>query len=132
MQKTTDLAPPGPPRDPSDPATTPREMLEAQHAHIERLQESVRNTLEREHCKECQGGATPALLRESANLTRAAATCSAELRQRDKHEQEMDTALTAAKLGEIWLLWLEDAPKEVRDDLIKRASELGESHLLAH
>lgn len=120
------------PGDDPDDDGTPRELLERQRTHLLHLQAAVERTVTKGKCSRCGTIASPQLLRESANLSRAAAIVSAELRQRDKHEQEMDRTLSAAELGEIWLLWLEDAPIAVRKDLIERAQALGDVHLLAH
>lgn len=70
-------------------STTFDSMVQRWNALLERMLESVETTL-------AKGEATPALLREAANIARAIVNVAAELRARDKAEKERGDELSRA------------------------------------
>lgn len=129
MRKFTTLAVPGEETPHED---TPRELLDRTLGHLEVLQAGAEETAKRERCGRCGGISNPALLRESANVGRAIANVSAELRQRDKHEQELDANRSATEIDALVLEYLCEIPRERREALRRILDERArDAHLFS-
>jgi len=109
------------------------ERIERTARHLELLQASVEATFENLKCKYCGGGATPAVLRESANVARAVAQLEAESRQREKHDVAMDADITPEVLDGCAIIWLSELTKKRREAIYAAAAErIGDDELLGH
>jgi len=116
---------------PQEPETL--ERIERTARHLELLQASVEATFENLKCKYCGGGATPAVLRESANVARAVAQLEAESRQREKHDVAMDADITPEVLDGCAIIWLSELTKKRREAIYAAAAErIGDDELLGH
>ena len=116
---------------PPEPETI--ERLERTARHLELLQASVEATFENIKCKYCGGGASPALIRESANVARAVAQLEAESRQREKHDIALDADITPEVLDGCAAIWLSELTKARREAIYSATEErIGDDELLGH
>ena len=109
LQKAPSASTPGP--DQAD------HLLQRTIAHLELLLGALESTLE-------SGDATPALARESANVARAMTGVAAELRQREKHAQQVVDAMSPAERHALVAAYIRDLTPEDRAPLRALLAEL--------
>ncbi len=121
MGKHTKVAPPKPraERPKERPPLNDRidDMLHVELDHLETLRTAVEATL-------AKGDAPPALVRESAGVSRAIAQLSAEARAREKHTKERATAMTPEEHDDVLKTHLAAMPADRRQAITAYLIEL--------
>jgi hypothetical protein len=102
------------------------QTLQDELEHLLDLRAGIKRALD-------SGDATPALVRESAGVSRAVATLSAEIRAQEKHERAADKNLSPADFDSLVVAYLEEIPAKRRLAIIEQLGEIvDDTHLLAH